>query len=95
MECLVLETVSTAGGAGVGEGTGSAAVFRGAGRCGCCASNPGIIDKHGNGGELHESVPCVHGNLNPKSSMLLPFLHKIAASEDLPAADAYEAMLSF
>jgi anthranilate phosphoribosyltransferase len=32
--------------------------------------------------------------VNPKSSMLLPFLHKIAAGEDLSAAEAHEAMLT-
>jgi anthranilate phosphoribosyltransferase len=38
--------------------------------------------------------PYVHGNVNPKPSMLLPFVHKIAAGEDLAVDEAREAMLA-
>src|SRR5579872_90755 len=41
---------------------------------------------------LMRPFPRVHGNVNPKSFMLLPFLHKIATGEDLSAAEAYSAM---
>jgi anthranilate phosphoribosyltransferase len=40
-----------------------------------------------------DRFPYVHGNVKPKPSMLLPFLHKIASSEDLSATEAHEAML--
>jgi anthranilate phosphoribosyltransferase len=41
-----------------------------------------------------DRFPCVHGNVNPKPSMLLPFLHKLASGEDLSASEAHEAMLA-
>ena len=43
---------------------------------------------------MHLALLSVHGNVNPKPSMLLPFLHKIASGEDLSAAEAREAMLA-
>ena len=54
----------------------------------------GTRQQNCNGRKPHDFIPFAHGNVNPKPSMLLPFLHKIAASEDLSAGEAQEAMLA-
>jgi anthranilate phosphoribosyltransferase len=54
----------------------------------------GTRQQNCNSRKPHDFIPFAHGNVNPKPSMLLPFLHKIAAGEDLSASEAQEAMLA-